>query len=352
MYICKTYFPHPSMRAGLPLLLITILALFTPASFADELIMKDGSRLLGEVIKREGGTLEFKTSYAGVIQVNWDEVDTLVSEKPMTIMLEDKSTTQTKRITNNDDQLIVEHDAEMEPEVLEQEEVAFINPEPWQTGDGYKLTGRVNFAFQRERGNTDTDENDLDADLLWRSVHDRFKMFGEFERDRNNNNKTKDKWKQSNAYHHFFSKKWYGGALLGFEYDKFADLDLRTSVGPVAGYQWFESPEMNLSTEIAPLYVDEQFNQAEDDDYYALGWGINFDRFVFGDFVQVYHKQVGKWDIEDTSNVIWDTWTGLRFPLVLGVVVSTEMKVQYNSGAPENTKKTDTTYSLKLGYQW
>ena len=146
-----------------------------------------------------------------------------------------------------------------------------------------------------------------------------------------------------------------GGRRGGFgrlEHDKFADLDLRTSVGPLVGYQWFESKQMNLSTSTGLSYVNEDFKNSDDDDYVALPWAINFDRFVFGEFMQFYHKQTGFWNLENTNDVIWDTWTGLRFPLILGLVASTEIKVEYDSGAAADADETDTTYSLKLGYQW
>ena len=44
-------------------------------------------------------------------------------------------------------------------------------------------------------------------------------------------------------------------------------------------------------------------------------------------------KTKDNWNLKETGDLVWNTWTGLRFPLVLGVVASTEMKVEYNSGA-------------------
>ncbi|MDH3900925.1 MAG: DUF481 domain-containing protein [Gammaproteobacteria bacterium] len=344
------------MGRGIGTLLSLALALLMPAgnTLADELLMKDGSRLFGEVLKRENGTLDFKTSYAGVIKVKWSEVSELHADKPMKLLLDDESTRTAQHIKTSEDGIYLDDD--IEPDLAEpslaQSELAFINPDPWRTGEGYKLSGQINFALEKERGNTDTDEIDIDGDLIWRFRHDRFKMFGELERDRNNNKKTKDKWKLNNSYDHFLTKKWYAGAFLGLEHDKFADLNLRTIVGPKMGYQWFEGKAMNLSTEAGPLYTDEDFDTAEDDDYLALGWGINFDKYLFKEFMQFYHRQNGLWSMDDTSNLVWNTWTGLRFPLVLGFVASTEMQIEYDSGAPNDVDEVDTTYTLKLGYTW
>lgn len=335
-----------------PVLLLVVFMLLVQNAGADEIIMRDGSRLLGEVVKRENGTLDFKTVYAGVIKVNWDQVAEITTEKPMEFLLTDDTIVTGKHVINSVDDLIVEADSGVQPQTLGQAEVAYVNPESWRTGQGYKLSGRANFALSSQRGNTDKDEIDVDGDLTWRRKNDRFLAAGELERDRNDNQTTADNWKLEGAYNYFVTKKWYWGGFGRVEHDKFADLDLRTSVGPLIGYQWFESRKMNLSTSTGISYVRENFIDQSDHDYAALPWAINFDRFLFGDFMQFYHKQTGFWNLESTGDVVWDTWTGLRFPLVLGLVASTELQVEYDSGAAKGAKDLDTTYLLKLGYQW
>ena len=152
-------------------LLLTAALLPGQQTWADELIMKDGSRLIGEVVKRENGTLEFKTSYAGVINISWDEVAELHADEPMKLMLDDESIRPAKHIKSSEEGLFISDD-DIEPDLSEpslaQDELAFINPAPWRTGDGYKLDGHINFALERDRGNTDKDEIDVDGDLLWR----------------------------------------------------------------------------------------------------------------------------------------------------------------------------------------
>jgi len=190
------------------LLLFTLICLPATQTHADELLMRDGSRLLGKVIKREGGKLEFETSYAGVIKVKWDEVSELHADEPMKLMLKDKNTLTTQHIKNTEAGILLDDniEADQSTESLAQAELEYINPDPWRTGDGYKLDGHINFALSKERGNTDKDEIDADADLTWRFLDNRLRMFGEFERDRNDSKKTKDKWKLSNNFDHFLTK--------------------------------------------------------------------------------------------------------------------------------------------------
>jgi len=273
-----------------PFWLALALLLWLPGAGADEILLRDGSRLLGTVVKREGANLSFETTFAGVINIKWDQVAEITTEKPMEFLLSDDTILSGTHVINNVDNLIVEGESGTPPQTLGQDVVAVINPETWRKGKGYKLSGRVNFAFSRDRGNTDKDEIDVDGDLLWRRKNDRFTAFGELERDRNNNKTTTDNWKLEGAYNYFVTKKWYWGGFGRLEHDKFADLDLRTSVGPLVGYQWFESKEINLRTSAGLSYVNENFISQSDDHYGAFAWGIDFDKYLWDEFMQFYHK--------------------------------------------------------------
>jgi hypothetical protein len=52
--------------------------------------MKDGSRLVGKVIKEDGGIVDFETSYAGVIKVKWSEISEFIGAEPITVLLKNK----------------------------------------------------------------------------------------------------------------------------------------------------------------------------------------------------------------------------------------------------------------------
>ncbi|MCD6224837.1 MAG: hypothetical protein J7K32_04825 [Deltaproteobacteria bacterium] len=85
---------------SLALAVATILLSGFPA-MADELLMNDGSRLVGKVVKNDGGsTLHFSTTYAGVIKVKWAEVSEVISDEPMTMLLKNGKTLQVSSAKN------------------------------------------------------------------------------------------------------------------------------------------------------------------------------------------------------------------------------------------------------------
>ncbi len=320
---------------------------------SDELIMRNGSRLIGEVGRKEDGTLGFKTSFAGTIKVKWSEIKELRLDEPVKIMLANGEVIRARVIRNvSETNTTVELEPDEPPRSYAPSELAYVNPAPWRDGEGYKFSGRVNLAFKRERGNTDKDEIDVDGNLVWRWKSDRVRARGELEHDRTNSRRTKLEWDAAAQYDHFFTRKWYYGAVVALESDKNAELDLRSQFGPLLGYQWFESRELNLSTQAGPLRVREAYENKENDNYWAAGWAVDFDKFLFADLTQFYHRHWGVWNFENTSDVVFNSWTGLRFPLIAGFVASTELEAEYDSGVARENDELDTTYRFKLGYEW
>jgi small nuclear ribonucleoprotein (snRNP)-like protein len=75
------------------MLILTILSLpllWSPL-FADQLILKNGDRLSGTIVKSDddGKTLLIKTDLAGDVTVKWDAITAIVSSQPLHIMLSD-----------------------------------------------------------------------------------------------------------------------------------------------------------------------------------------------------------------------------------------------------------------------
>ena len=327
-----------------------LLALSLPA-IADELVMQDGSRLLGTVVKKDGGnSFDFKTSYAGVITIQWAEVKQLIAEEPITVLLKSGSTYDVVNAKKNAEGVTTLSGAST-TQTTTLSEVAYFSPEPWRLGQGWHWQGNTNIALSYERGNTDQDDLEADFAMTFRRLDDRIKLNGDYDREKSNEVLTNEDWRLVTRYDHFVSDKLFYGATLGFEHDRFADIQLRTTIGPLIGYEFYDSKAMNLDVAGGPIYVKENYYSAENDEYAALGWQLNFDRYIT-DSIQFYHRHTGLLSMEDTKDFAWDSWTGLRFPIYAGIVASTEMKIEYDGGAQEDVDKTDTTYSVKLGYEW
>ncbi len=321
-------------------------------AIADELLLKGGSRLIGTVVKQDGGsTLDFSTTYAGVIKIKWSEVDSVQTDEPMTLLLKNSETREINSAKNTPEGIATVAESG-KAETFTTEEIAYVNPEPWRLGEGWNWTGKASINLNHERGNSDKDEYEADFSTTFRRIDDRLNFSGDYDRETSNDVLTDDDWRLNGRYDHFVDDKFFYGLNVGLEHDRFADLSLRTIVGPVAGYEFFESKATNLGIAGGPMYVLEDFYDAENNDYVAFGWELHYDRFLIPDRVQFYHRHSGLLSMEDTENFVWNGWTGFRFPVYAGIFAATELLIEYDGGVEGDVDNTDTTVNVKLGYEW
>ena len=230
--------------------------------------------------------------------------------------------------------------------------VRYLSRDPVRGRRVDEFTGRVNLFVRSERGNTESDDVGADVDLTYRRKTHRVRLFGALEVDHKEGEKTKESWFLSATYNSFVTKKLFFTGALKFEHDEFANLDLRTSVGPYIGYQFFESTPLNLMTEVGVILVNEDYITETGSTSWGPGWRIIFDKYLYGDSLQLYHEQSGFLNAEDTDKWLWKSWTGLRVPLFGGVIGSMEARFDYDSEPSEDADSTQATYRLKLGYKW
>jgi putative salt-induced outer membrane protein YdiY len=73
------------------------LALFAIASgpaLADQIVLKNGDRISGAIIKQDGKTITIKTDSLGAVSAAWDQVVSVTSDKPIYVVLPDGKTVQ------------------------------------------------------------------------------------------------------------------------------------------------------------------------------------------------------------------------------------------------------------------
>jgi putative salt-induced outer membrane protein YdiY len=304
---------------------------------ADQILLVNGDRITGKLVRMEGNQVIFKTDYAGEISIAWDKVNRIETDTPMNVILSDGEARSVS-------------DIKMGDEAFTTSDITAINPKPKPK---VKITTRANAGLENERGNTDTDKIYGDAEFTARTKKDRYTVGGEVNQEKADGIDTARNWLAYGDYNRFITDKLFFYADALFENDEFADLDLRTTLGAGLGYQIFESEELNLSVGGGLGYVSENFILAEDDDFSSGQWRIDYDQYLFKKIVQLFHRQRGFISLEDTNNWKIRTRQGLRFPLYKGITATLQYNYDYyNDPSPAAISKWDSKFLFLIGYQF
>jgi hypothetical protein len=317
----------------------------------DVVLLKNGSKILGTVTSARDGVIVVKTDFAGDISIKTDEVDSVHTQGSLVVQMNDGNIIEDQPIIMDAGSMEVTTDAG-EQNTYAMTDVALINPEPWELGNGYNATGNISFAWGMERGNSDTDELDLRMDAFWRSLEDRYTVKANGDLDKANGIKNTDNWRLIGKYDRFLEGPNYWGINVNLEKDQFADLDLRAYIGPYYGRQFFDKPAFTLSTEIGLSYVTEKFITVEDQQYPGANWTVGMSSNKLGGGSRMYLDHVGVWNLKDTEDVLLNAIFGVSVPLIYGFQAAFEVKLEYDSGAVEGVEELDQTYKIRIGYAW
>jgi len=59
---------------------------------ADQIVLKNGDRVTGQIVKSAGKKLIVKTEFMGAVEIAWDAVERLASDQPVYLTLNDNQT--------------------------------------------------------------------------------------------------------------------------------------------------------------------------------------------------------------------------------------------------------------------
>lgn len=336
------------------ILAVLLVALFTTGAVVaepDRIELKDGSTVFGTVVDAENGTLSLETDFAGTIKVRLDQIASMYTETPMTLQMADGSIIEAHPLAVEDEKLML-------PEATEGgggyalSQLLRVNPEPWETGDGYRWTGLASGALVTQRGNTETDELDYNVESRWTGLNDRYsaRVFGQLREV--NGNRSAENITGTAKYDRFLEDDWYWGMSASAERDQFSDINLRAYVGPYIGKKFDQTPLFILEAELGLSYVSEQFTSSPDQEYPGAVWTLDATSDYFGNDLRAYVRQNGIWDLQETSDFVINSTAGMSFPLIAAIEGAAEITLEYDAGAVSDVEKLNQIYRFRIGYRW
>lgn len=314
---------------------------------ADEVYMKNGDRISGEILNMKDNKLTIKTSYAGEIGVEWSEIVDMKTDKEISVLLSDDTLINGNPQGFEQGKMRLSTSKIAETISFSMTDVKSINP---PKGPAVKIKARVNIGITNTSGNTEKDTTHFDGEFSARTEKNRYTAGGEYNRTEDSGTKTESNSLAYLKYDHFLSKKWFAYSNALFEKDKFKDLTLRSVLGIGTGYQFYETEITNLSLETGINHVSEDYDIAPDESYSSGRWAISYDRYFYDKAFQLFHFHEGFISLEDSDDMFIKSRTGVRVPLFNHFNASLQYNLDWEKSPSPGREKTDTALMFTLGY--
>jgi len=328
------------------MMLVMASVLATAVARADEVVLNNGDRITGKLVELADGTLTIKTEYAGTVKIDWDKVESFSTDAPVYVNIGDNVVRATVSESTSGTATLQSDELPTSGSV----ELSRLKSISYDKKPAVRVSGRINVGASTTSGNTNADQLNGEFEFVARTDKNRVTVLAEVNKAKNDGEQTESNWTAYLGYDHFVSERLYAYASASAENDKFKDINLRTTLGAGAGYQFYDTKKTNLAMELGLSYVNTDYIDAEDDDYPAARWAMNFTQKLFDSRIEFFNRDSVFSDLQDSKNYFFRTRTGLRFPIVERMNSTIQYNYDYDNQPAPGRVKEDKAWLFTLGY--
>lgn len=303
-------------RCSVFLILFSVLFL-SRVAFADEVILANGDRLTGTITEIKENVLILETAYSDPIKLKFEAVQQMSTVEPVEIHLVDGEVLKGKITVEGVKQVAVEAGPGRKAVSVTLDTIAALNPPP-AVPAAWK--GNVTLGGNWQDGNTETLNLSAGASAVRRTAQDRFLLHFLYNIAEENGERTAENTYGQMKYDYYLSPVWYLYLNIDMLMDEFKDINMRTSVGPGAGYQLWEEDGRELAFEAGVSYTSEDRDIGEDTDWLSARLGVNFlyrlfARVLFTDQVALYLDldETGEYTLRNEAALLTDLGASWAF---------------------------------------
>lgn len=229
------------------------MAVFSMSATADQVVLKNGDRLSGTIVKADDKSLVMKTEFAGEVTLQWPAVVQIESTQPLHLAVKDGSTV-VGPVSTSDGNLVVATGSGAA--TVPKSDVATVRSDAEQTA--YEKTlrpglregwaGGANFGLALARGNSETVSLSTGVDLARATLKDKLSVYttSVYAKDSLKNILTANSIQGGLRYDRNVTKRLFGYGSGDFETNDLQKLDLRSILGGGLGWHAVNKPRSTL----------------------------------------------------------------------------------------------------------
>ena len=346
-------------------LLGAFLVLFISTVFADQITMKDGDRITGAIVKKDGDSVTVKSKNFGTVTLKWADVAAVKSDQPLNVTLAGGKTVKANIETQGDHIQVAVPGA---PQAVDPKDVVTLRDDAEEKTyqkflhprllDLWTITGGLNLAGTKGNAQTSTlttpvnfvrASNTTRTTAYFNSISSSAKINGV---DSSTAKAVRGGW----AYDRNLAKKIFANAFNDYEYDKFQSLDLRVVIGGGVGYHIWAHDANQLNVVGGIDWNRAAFGASGSSAAFTRNsaeafWGDDFNYKLSArtSFVQTFRMFN---DLSDTGQYRMNADVSATTQLTKWLNWNVSLSDRYLSNPATGRKKNDFLYSTGLGFSW
>jgi len=327
------------------------------SALADQIILKNGDRITGSVVKKGGKDLSMKSDNLGVVTVSWDDVQSITTDKPVTLVLQDGRTVA-GAVSTADGTVTVKAQGGPVTSPLAgvtalrdaDEQQAFERLQRPGWGQLWSGTGTIGFAGTS--GNAKTTTFTVGATAARTTNNDKtsvyFNAIKASARSAGTNADTAQAIRGGIGYDHNLTPRLFVNVFNDWEYDKFQALDLRFVVGGGLGFHAVQSDRHVLDLLAGADYNHSKFSTPLTRNSAEIYWGdeYNFKTSSAVSLVQSYRMFN---DLTNTGTYRVNFDAGLSTKIAKWLTWNVSLSDRYLNDPAPGRKTNDLLYTTGLG---
>ncbi len=217
---------------------------------ADQVVMKNGDKVTGSIVKKDAATLTIKTVHFGTVTLPWDQVDSVKADAPLTVVLPNDKSVEGTLATSGDKIVVTEKgttDTVAPKDIVAlrnaDEQKAYLRMLRPRLLDLWVISGNIGLAGTS--GNATTRTFTTPVNLVRATRTDKTTAYFNFIRASSTvsglSADTASAVRGGWAYSRNLTPKIFVNVFNDYEHDRFQNLDLRSVIGVGLGWHAWKS---------------------------------------------------------------------------------------------------------------
>lgn len=331
--------------------------LLLSTAWADQIVMKNGDRVTGSIIKQDGQTITVKTANFGIVTAPWDQVESLTSDQQVSVVLKDGKTLLGTVATSEGKLEVATKDAKLD---VSPGEVAGIRNADeqkayerllkpgllqlwlggaslgWAGTNGNAKTLTLTTSFNAARV-TNTDKTSIDFNLIKASALINGKTAS-----------TAQAVRGGVGYDHNVSPRLFVNVFNNYEYDRFENLDLRFVIGGGFGFHAVKGERSKLDLLGGADYSRSSFSTPLTRNAAEAFWGDEYALKLTGTSSLIQSFRMFN-NLSDTGEYRMNGDVGFATKLKGWLTWNLSLSDRYLSNPAPGRKTNDWRYATGLG---